>query len=295
MQDSQHNCFLQNFSIIATLLGNFMTQNLHNLEFFWKRVSSASISHPPIYCRHAVRDTMVYGKMEAFKHSQPAEVIAKKKRKRPSKKIPTTVFDSTSDDFINLVQKLTGSPDERAAAQESEKLRAKCKTETPMDKSLTAVASRPSSSLTHAQNDTLNPLTSHHTSSDLYYQLYLRCSNMTGSGDQVDSGFPPYCNYNPTLHSSAQYKPSVDHFQGAALSNGLNLKEWSESSGKEHLNGDLYRDHDNRSKETWDALCPSSSSTLQEKDPSLFSHRSDQMNHPFYDWYSADQIAPMRA
>ncbi|XP_024399243.1 uncharacterized protein [Physcomitrium patens] len=39
----------------------------------------------------------------------------KKKRKRPSKKVPTTILEASSTHFMELVQKLTGSTEEKRA------------------------------------------------------------------------------------------------------------------------------------------------------------------------------------
>lgn len=48
-----------------------------------------------------------------FQPTKP--VTEKKKRKRPSKKVPTTVLESSSTNFMDLVQKLTGSAAELAS------------------------------------------------------------------------------------------------------------------------------------------------------------------------------------
>jgi len=52
--------------------------------------------------------------------SKPAKApTEKKKRKRPSKKVPTTVLQANNSGFMQLVQKLTGSAEEHAAATSS--------------------------------------------------------------------------------------------------------------------------------------------------------------------------------
>jgi hypothetical protein len=54
-------------------------------------------------------------KLSAASQNPKVKTTEKKKRKRPSKKVPTTVLESSSTNFMNLVQKLTGSAAELAA------------------------------------------------------------------------------------------------------------------------------------------------------------------------------------
>lgn len=53
--------------------------------------------------------------MAGFPPKSGKPVTEKKKRKRPSKKVPTTVLESSSTNFMDLVQKLTGSAAELAS------------------------------------------------------------------------------------------------------------------------------------------------------------------------------------
>lgn len=56
---------------------------------------------------------MAGGNDEVSNNTKPAKGSGeKKKRKRPSKKVPTTVMQASSSGFMNLVQKLTGSAEE---------------------------------------------------------------------------------------------------------------------------------------------------------------------------------------
>lgn len=63
---------------------------------------------------------MAGGNDEVSNYTKPAKGSGeKKKRKRPSKKVPTTVMQASSSGFMNLVQKLTGSAEEQQANNKS--------------------------------------------------------------------------------------------------------------------------------------------------------------------------------
>ncbi|XP_024396267.1 uncharacterized protein [Physcomitrium patens] len=231
-----------------------------------------------------------------FNNSKPAKgTTEKKKRKRPSKKVPTTVLDSSSENFMTLVQKLTGSADEVVAAREAENRRASGVTDAPNSRSPSPYASPYSSPSAHAQHDSDPHLTSHHTRSESYYPQYHQSSRMAGYQDFVDGNPSSHGNYNSASYSSLHNTPSYDHHQ-ATSSSGYNYNSGGGGYLGSHQPDDDYNRHcSGRSHDTSDDYGPSSSSRALEYDNSPHAWRSDQMNHSCDYWYSADQVATMRA
>lgn len=122
-------------------------------------------------------------------------VTEKKKRKRPSKKVPTTVLESSSTNFMDLVQKLTGSAAELASDKTTEDKRPKSSHASPV----TCPVLEPSSS---------------------YFQDYLRNAtyndNDSSSSSQQGSAAFHFPNFLTTMDPTSGY-----NFSGEALEDEL--------------------------------------------------------------------------
>ncbi|KAG0560155.1 hypothetical protein M758_10G153800 [Ceratodon purpureus] len=132
----------------------------------------------------------------------------KKKRKRPSKKVPTTVLESSSTNFMNLVQKLTGSAGELAAGNASTSSLSNSRTSNSMTSNTSSPYSSPSC-------DYIDPRTS-----DSFYQQLLRSATMAASSgydttNNNDDDSSSHSNYTPFSNPNAHHlvaPPSLDHF-----------------------------------------------------------------------------------
>lgn len=136
--------------------------------------------------------------------AKPAE---KKKRKRPSKKVPTTVLESSCTNFMNLVQKLTGSAAELTANATAKDSNSASATDTSNPH--TVETSSPYSS---PSCDYIDPRNNSTSSSETYYQQLLRSATMAsyGDSDNDSSSHSAPCT-NPNTHQAAT-PLAPDHF-----------------------------------------------------------------------------------
>jgi hypothetical protein len=194
----------------------------------------------------------------------------KKKRKRPSKKVPTTVLESSSINFMNLVQKLTGAAGELEAGQSN--------ASSSLANSVTSNTSSPYSS---PSCDYMKPRTS-----DAFYQQLLRSATMAATSafdnnNNNDDASSSHSNYtpapfsNPNAHQLAA-PASADHFHRSPSSGYYNAGVPDDD--------ELYNSY------------PSSSRAL-ENDISPFSSswREPLGSHSEYSWYQQMDNSAMRA
>ncbi|KAG0567285.1 hypothetical protein KC19_7G123800 [Ceratodon purpureus] len=230
--------------------------------------------------------------VDIFNNSKPAKgTTEKKKRKRPSKKVPTTVLEANSNNFMNLVQKLTGSADElnhHAAA-------------TPNSNSPSPSPYSSPSNHTTQQEEPYQ---------QSYYQQYLHSSSTMDD----DSGSSHNYNYNPAPYSSGSYSHQDDGMarsqpmdnygydnyrsvggSGGYVGSGSGSRVGGDDQDNQH---DLYQGYTGRynSNDTSDYVGYPSSSRAMENDISPFSWR-DPMNHNSTSdyWYHVDPMPAMRA
>jgi hypothetical protein len=200
--------------------------------------------------------------MDVFGNVKPAKGAGeKKKRKRPSKKVPTTVLEASSNNFMNLVQKLTGSADELKQQQH-----AKSTTPSPY--------SSPSNHTSEPQQAQSFSYQQDHDSGSSHNYHYTPAPYSSGSYSHHDVG------YGYDQYGSASAGGYVGSGSGVG-GDDQDVDQYQSYSGR-------YNNADDRSD---DHVSYNSSSRATENDVSPFSWR-DSMNHNSTSnyWYHVDPM-----
>lgn len=120
----------------------------------------------------------------------PKGTADRKKRKRPSKKVPTTVVEATCTDFMDLVLKLTGAEEERRGK---------------------SVSDPPPSTSPAPPPPTANVQQGNPRTSQTYFQDLLRSKTALGKVDLDEGSFSPRNNYTSAPNSNYAMR-SLDHY-----------------------------------------------------------------------------------
>lgn len=225
--------------------------------------------------------------MDNFNNAKPAKgTTEKKKRKRPSKKVPTTILEASSNNFMNLVQKLTGSADELTQ--------------------LGAAAAAPKSTSTSPYPSPYSSPSNHTTPQEdppqqqSYFQQYLHSTSTVDD----DSGSSHHNTYSPAPYASGpssypgmgsqmdtQYKSNYDQYEnyGSVVGSGSRVRGTGDDQDDQYQGtyGGRYNSNDNSDHVGYHP----SSSRAMESDVSPFSWR-DPMNHNSTSdyWYHVDAM-----